>query len=142
MTSSWDSLESPLDAPPRFHIDEKDRDPASEHARQCELVRKCRAAGLKPIAFPNARAWGMKAWNRAKAEGVLWGAPDLVIFGPGRFIACIEMKNGREMPEGHQVDCLNALVAMGFPCGVFRRADSALAWLAELGFPAGVRRAA
>jgi hypothetical protein len=131
----WDTLESPLDEPPMFHVDERDRDPASEHARQSELVKRLRGAGLHVIAIPNARAWGMKAWNKAKAEGVLWGAPDLIVNGPRRLVAYIEMKNGREMPEQHQVDCLNSLHRFGFPVGVFRRADSALAWLREQGFP-------
>jgi hypothetical protein len=133
--SLWDALETPLAEQPLFHIDERDREPASEFARQCELVKRLRGAGLHVMAIPNARAWGMKAWNRAKAEGVEWGAADLVVNGPGRLTAFIEMKNGREMPEQHQIDWLNARHRLGLPVGVFRRANSAVAWLREQGFP-------
>lgn len=132
---NWADLETPLTEAPLFHIDDRDRDPAGEHARQCAVVKRCRAMGWSVIAIPNARAWGMKAWNKAKAEGVLWGAPDLIVSAPGALAAWIEMKNGREMPEQHQVDCLNSLHRMGFPVGVFRRADSVIAWLLQHNFP-------
>lgn len=130
-----------LAEPPLFPVDERDRDPKSEHARQCEVVKACRSRGLTVFAIPNARAWGMKAWNKAVAEGVRWGAPDLVICGRGQ--TCFaEMKNGRAMPEQHQVECLNALHRMGFAVGVFRRADSVLAFLGERGFVGEARDAA
>lgn len=140
--SLWDRLETPLNEPPLFHIDARDRDPASEHKRQSELVGKLRARGLSVTAIPNARFWGMKAWNRAKAEGAEWGAADLIVNAPGGLTAYIEMKNGRADPDQHQIDWLNSRHKMGFAVGVFRRADSAIAFLAERGFPVGVRDAA
>ena len=137
----WGDLEAqspPLHQWPLFHIDDRDRDPASEHARQAEFVKRCRARGWCVTAIPNARAWGMKAWNRAVAEGAEWGASDLIVTADGGRIAFLEFKNGREMPAQHQVDWLNRQHRLGFPVGVFRRADSAIAWLIEQGFP--VRR--
>lgn len=119
---------------PLFHIDQRDRDTRLEHERQCELVKRLRGAGLRVHATPNARQWGMKAWNRAKAEGVEWGAADLVINGPGGRTAYIEMKDGTEPPKQHQVDWLNSRHRLGFPVGVFRRAESAVAWLESQGF--------
>lgn len=140
---NWADLESPLDEPPLFSIEPRDRDPRSEHDRQCELVRRLRGLGLKVTATPNARAWGMKAWNRAKAEGVEWGAADLTISATGGLTAYLEMKNGREMPEQHQVDWLNIRHRMGFAVGVFRTAEGAIAFLRERGLlPAEVRDAA
>jgi hypothetical protein len=138
----WADLETPLAEEPLFHIDERDRDPASEDDRQAEFVKRARAAGLRVAAVPNERQWGMKAWNRAKRLGAWWGFGDTIVFARERRVAVLEWKNGTRMPEQHQVDCLNALHRMGFPVGVFRRADSALAWLRAQGFPAGGCRAA
>jgi hypothetical protein len=132
----YDGLEAPPeDMMPRFHVDQRDRDPASEHQRQAELVKRCRARGWFATTIPNARAWGAKAWNAAKAEGAEWGASDLIVTAPGGHIAFIEMKNGTAKPEQHQIDWLNRQHRLGFPVGVFRRSDSAIAWLVEQGFP-------
>lgn len=139
---SWADLETPLNEAVLFHIDAPDRDPASEHDRQCAVVKCCRAMGWTVTAIPNARAWGMKAWNKAKAEGTEWGASDLIIDADGGLSARIEMKNGREMPEQHQVDWLNRKHRQGFPVGVFRRADSVIAFLVERGFPTREARCA
>jgi hypothetical protein len=139
--SEWDDLESPLTEAPLFYVQPKDRDPALEHDRQSELVRRLRAAGLHVIAIPNGRAWGAKAWNLAKAEGVVWGAPDLIINARGRS-AYIEMKSGTGAINQHQVEVLNSLHRLGFPVAVCRTADGAIAWLEGRGFSVGVRRAA
>lgn len=139
---TWADLETPLDEAPLFYVEPKDRDPASEHARQAQTVKRLRNLGLRVTAIPNARAWGMKAWNRAKAEGVEWGAADLVVCAPGGRTAFIEMKNGREMPEQHQTDWLNSRHRMGFPVAVCRTAGGVVAWLTEQGFIEGVSDAA
>lgn len=142
--TNWDALETPLYEEPLFHIDERDNDPASEDDRQGEFARIIRATpGVRIAAFLNDHNWGQKALNRARKLGAWWGFPDSGVLAEPRLIAFCEFKNGKRMPEQHQVDCLNALHRMGFPVGVFRRADSALAFLAEQGFPvAEVRRAA
>lgn len=133
--------DEPLREPPLFYCEPRDRNPASEHDRQSATVKRLRSMGLHVIAVPNARVWGLKAWNRAKAEGVEWGAADLVINATG-LTAFIEFKNGREMPEQHQVDWLNTRHRLGFPVAVCRTADGAVAWLAGQGFLPGVRDAA
>jgi hypothetical protein len=144
MTGAFDYLPSdePLDEAPLFYIEPRDRDPRSEHDRQSETVRRLRALGFLVTAIPNARAWGGKAWNRAKAEGVEWGAADLIVGATSGRMACIEMKNGREMPEDHQVRWLNARHRLGFPVAVCRTADAAIRWLATQGFDVEARDAA
>jgi hypothetical protein len=134
--------DEPLTEEPLFFVEPKDRDPASERERQARLVRRLRGMGLKVHATPNARQWGNKAWNDAKAEGVEWGAADLTINAPGGRTAYIEMKAGRTMPEGHQVRWLNARHKLGFPVAVCRTAAGALAFLRDNGFPVEVRDAA
>jgi hypothetical protein len=139
----YDALEAPPeDLAPRFFVEPRDKDPASEHKRQAEFVRRCRARGWNVTAIPNARAWGMKAWNAAKAEGAEWGASDLIVTAQGGLTAFLEFKNGSKTPEQHQVDWLNRQHRMGFPVGVFRTADCAITWLLEQGFPVRENRIA
>lgn len=138
----FDVLDEPLTEEPLFHIDERDRDPASEDDRQgafAALVRK--TPGLWIASVPNERGWGMRAWNRAKKLGAWWGFPDTIVTAEPRLAAMLEFKNGTRMPEQHQIRCLNALHRMGFPVGVFRRADSAMEFLRRHGFPVGVAHA-
>jgi len=121
---------------PAVHIDARDRDPKPELARQSafrsQAKRKCPA--VKLVAVPNAAQRGQGARNRARSEGAAWGFPDIMALAPGR-IAFLEFKAGTTNPEAHQIEWLNRLVTMGFPCGVFRQPDSALAFLRRHGFP-------
>ena len=137
----WADLETPLDPQPAFPIDATDRDEANELERQAMFVAKARRAGLTVIAIPNGAQRGQKGLNQARREGATWGAPDLIVLAP-ESIAFLEFKNGKAKPKAHQVEHLNRLVALGFPCAVCRTADSALAFLAAHGFPVEVRRAA
>lgn len=133
---TWlDDLETPLDQAPLFFVEAQDRDPASEHERQCRVVKRLRALGLKVTASQNGQKWGLRAWNRAKAAGVEWGEADLSVTGADRFCAFIEMKDGRAKPEQHQVDWLNSRHRLGFPVAVCRTADAAVDWLRSVGAP-------
>lgn len=140
--TAWDILESPLDPEPVFHIDAPDADEATELERQAIFVAKARRCGFSVVAVPNGGKRGQGALNQARREGAAWGFPDLIVMH-GQRIAFLEFKNARAKPKLHQVEWLNRLAGMGYPCGVFRRADSALAFLMQHGFPVGeVRRAA
>lgn len=128
------ALAEPLDA--AIHIDAKDKDPVPELQRQAELVATIKRTftRAKVAAVPNGGMRGQKALNQARREGAWWGFVDLIVIGPAPLVAFLEMKNGSEMPRQNQVDALNALHRMGHRVGVFRRADSAIAWLRRQGF--------
>jgi len=57
---------------------------------------------------------------RLKAEGVLSGWPDLVITGPGRWVAFIEVKDGTGVCSVTQKEVLSGFANSGHYCGVFR----------------------
>jgi hypothetical protein len=129
--SAFDHLESPLDEAPLFYIEPRDSDLSLEIDRQAAFVSAARKAGFKVAAITNGEMRGIKALNRANREGAWWGFPDLAVFGPGRFVAFPEFKNGKAMPKQHQIEALNALHRLGFPVGVFRTPGRAMAWLLE-----------
>ena len=135
----WADLETPLRETlhPAIHVDAKDRDAASELERQAEVVATIRRTfvGAKVAAVPNGAKRGQKAMNQARREGAWWGFPDLIVIADGR-IAFLEMKNGAEPPRQSQIDCMNMLHRLGWPVGLFRRADSAIGWLRAKGFGA------
>ncbi len=128
-----------------FHCDDRSiADIGDEQSIQVRLRSRMKmlAPTVRLVATPN----GMKttAWSamKAKAEGMSKGFPDLnAIWSNGRGemavpgIAFLELKdrNGTLKPE--QVDWLNYLHLAGFPCGMFRSADSAIAFLREHGAP-------
>jgi hypothetical protein len=137
----WGDLESPLDPVPAFPVEEADRSDESELARvtRFRAMMKRRAPQCRVVAIPNAGARGLKALNQARAEGAAWGFPDLMVLYCGR-AAFIEFKNRNGKPKAHQVEWMNWLVGGGFPCGVFRTAEAACAWLAGHGFPVEANR--
>lgn len=130
-----DALECSLNEAPLFHIDERDDDPAPEADRQAAFVKDARRCGIRIAAVPNDGKRGLKALNLARKLGAWWGFGDTVAFAPGPLVAVLEWKNGKRPPDQHQIDCLNVLHRMGVPVGVFRRADSAMAFLGAHGFP-------
>lgn len=139
----WAALESehPLKAVPLFYIEPRDKDPRSETDRQQEGVTRARKAGLYVCAILNGEKRGQWALNLARKLGAWWGFPDCIVFGPGRFIAIAEWKDGTEQPKQHQVDCMNLLHRLGFPVAVFRTADGFMNWLAQIGAPVRERAA-
>lgn len=90
--------------------------------------------GVHIVAVPNAAKRTVWAARRAKREGMATGFPDLMAIAPGK-IAFLEMKTANGRVSVSQGEWLDRLHAMGFPCGVFRDADSAIAFLQREGFP-------
>lgn len=135
---SWDAIETPLDEAPLFPIEAADWSEESEVRRVIAFRRTVRlhAPALSVVAVPNAANRGQWAINQAKKEGAAWGFPDLMVLAPGK-VAFIEFKAGRTKPAAHQVEWLNKLHRLGFPCGVFRTSVGAMRFLREHDFPVG-----
>jgi len=132
---SFTDLESPLAEAPLFFVEAKDSGPASELERQVSFRQQCRIhlPHVMLAAIPNASKRGQKALNQARSEGALWGMPDMLAMAP-RKIAFLEFKAGRTDPAPHQIEVMNRLARLGFAVGVFRTADSAIAFLRREGF--------
>lgn len=135
--NAWAALETPLDEPldAAIHIDAKDKHPDDELRRVVQFRTECRL--LLPhvllIAVPNAGKRGFAAQRQVKREGLIAGTPDLIALARGK-VAFLEFKAGTTMPDQRQSDMLNRLYRMGYPVGVFRRAESAIGWLRKKGF--------
>lgn len=95
---------------------------------------KNQCAGVSIVAIPNAAKRGQKAMNQARREGAAWGFPDVMALAPGK-IAFIEFKSAKGQASDKQDEWHIRLNNMGFPCKLFRDADSALDFLREQGFP-------
>ena len=130
------ALESPLYDEPRFYCEPTDRDPTSELARVKRFRSAIREAlpGVVVTATPNAAKRGQKALNQAKAEGALWGFPDITVIYRGK-IAFLEWKNGKRQPEQHQIDAMNSILDQGFPVALVRTTEGAFSVLRQAGFP-------
>ena len=121
-----------------FHFDPPAvADPGDELAIQVRLRARCKmlAPAMRLVAPPNGAKRTAYAAMKAKAEGMAKGFPDLSAIGPDQFIAFLEIKarGGSVSPE--QIDTLNFLHRCGFPCGVFRSVDTAVAFLIDAGAP-------
>ena len=129
-------LAEPQDLVPQFPVEAKDKDPASELQRQATFLKLMRQLGPTVICFANVNAAkrGLKAQAQAKREGMRAGVFDVTcIWGDG--IAWIEWKNGTSKPSDAQIEFGNQLVERGMRCALFRKPESALAWLRRLGAP-------
>jgi len=136
---AFDALERQLDHP--WHIDAKDKDVRGEGARQLAFLRDARiqCPAVDIFAVPNAGKRSQWEVNQRKREGMKAGALDLVatwkpLIG-ARGVAFLEFKNGFEDPDPNQRDRLNLYWEQGHHCGVFRRPDTALAFLRACGAP-------
>ncbi len=137
--ANLDTLETTLSPTldPRVHIEAKDSAKDSEHKRQAEFVALMRkvAKRCQLIAVPNGTNIASAATRRIRAaEGLLAGAPDLQVWWKGG-VAHLEFKDGQSMPRASQVEVLNHLVEMDWPCMVARTAPGAMAWLRAIGAP-------
>ena len=146
--SHWDSLESPLDAPPRFFVQAPDgRRDWPEIDRQATLFNVMRMAAPRVMgeAIPNA---GKRNPWKARKEGIRAGVFDTTWRFRYPLSAHIEMKGydakGRpgKLSE-EQIRWGNRMVELGHPVACFFCPYAAAEWLREQGFPvAEVRRAA
>lgn len=111
-----------------------------ESNAQQAVVRWLRNAKLHFCAVPNGGARNAFTGKILKAEGVVAGAPDLLIFdrppaAPDRVGVALEMKApGGDKPPAHQLDFLSALEARGWAVIIAYGASEALAELTKLGF--------
>jgi hypothetical protein len=92
------------------------------------------APGVCLVAVPNAAKRSQWAAQRAKREGMATGFPDLMALAPGK-VAFLEFKTAKGKLSEAQGEWLDRLHGMGFPCGVFRDAGSAVEFLRAEGFP-------
>lgn len=120
-----------------FHTDPRSvADDGDELAIQTRLRNRLRmlAPTMRLVAVPNAGKRTAWAAMKAKQEGMAKGFPDLIALAPG-FSAYLEIKDRKGTLAPEQIDTLNFLHRCGFPCGMFRSVDSAIAFLRDAGAP-------
>jgi hypothetical protein len=126
-----------------FHIDPASvADDGDELSIQINLRKelKKRAPAVAFVAVPNGAQRTAWASIKAKQEGLQSGFPDgLLIWKCG--IAFAEIKTRTGVLSEQQHVWLNFLTKAGFPCGVFRSANSCIGWLAGLGAPVDTAKA-
>ncbi len=114
-----------------FHVDPRNAQGAQDELSvQVEFRRKMRMEAPRVIlvAVPNAGRRSLWEARQRKREGMTKGFPDLIALVDGR-AAFLEFKSGTGALSEAQIDTCNQLVRESFPVGVFRSADSAVAWL-------------
>ena len=128
--------EADLAPEPRFLIEPRDNDTASEKARVVRFRRDLREAlpNARVVAVPNAGKRGRAAQAQVKAEGLAKGFPDIIVMWNGESVY-LEFKAGRTMPTPDQTEWLNYLHDNGQPCAVVRTSKGAFGVLREAGWP-------
>lgn len=146
--SLWDTLETPLDAAPRFFVQAPDgRRDWPEVARQATFLQVMRWSAPRVLIFANANA-GKRNPRQAQREGIRAGVFDMTIDWRTPIHAYLEFKGydarGRAgQLSDAQIGFGNRCVELGIPCACFFDPYDAAEWLREQGFPvAEVRRAA
>ena len=129
-------LETPLDEAPRFFVEPRDKLAMSEldRVKRFRVLFRKHFPGARIVAIPNGQVRSMAELNRARSEGASWGFPDIIAIGNGLHWAALEWKSGTGQIKDHQVQWLNWLHDRGHLCGVFRKPETAIAWLLERGF--------
>jgi hypothetical protein len=130
----FDELEELTDCP--WFIEPKDKDPASEFQRQSTFLATLHrlAPSVDALAIPNAGK--STDWERLRRyrEGARRGALDLIITW-NRGVMFAEFKDGQKMPTKDQRERLNRYHRMGHHCGVFRKPETLIEHLRQLGAP-------
>ena len=134
-----------MTGPYLFHYDPPSvADEGDELSIQVRIRARMRiiAPSLKLVAAPNAAKRTAWAAQKAKAEGMTKGMPDLQALwsnGSGAAavpgVAFLEIKQRKGSLSPEQIDLLNWLHNAGFPCGCFRSVASAEAFLRRHGAP-------
>ena len=108
----------------------------SEIVIQTTFRARChiQCPGVLLVAVPNAGKRTQWAAAQAKREGLAKGFPDMMAIAPGK-VAFLEFKSAKGKVSDSQGEWLQRLDEYGFPCGVFRDADDAVAFLRLHGFP-------
>ena len=152
--TEWDALEAPT--APLFPVEPTPApgpDPRMwpEVERQKAFIAYIRKTSPELIAFaiPNAGKRSQWAAGRAKAEGLLPGAADLVVAwdwrksleaDPARSCAWLELKGFDKHGKpgklsAAQIDFGNSMTERGHAYGCFFTVKAAVSWLASLGAP-------
>ncbi len=111
-----------------------------EHYETAEVVRWLRAAGLFYAAIPNGARTSPSVAKRLKAEGMVAGAPDLLIFDPPpaypQYVAtAVEMKRAKGASATPEQRAFHAaLVDRHWLIIVGKGAAAALSELARAGY--------
>lgn len=92
------------------------------------------APSVMLVAVPNAGKRSVWEGRTRKREGMVPGFPDVIALWGGR-AHFLEFKTGKGSLSPQQIDCLNRLVRLDFPVGVFRSAETAVEWLRGHGAP-------
>lgn len=137
------AMETPLKPvlDPRVYVEPKDKGAASELDRQGAWVAFIHRYACRVLVYAvrnGAHIASTSGRNKAKREGLYTGFPDTGANWDGG-LAYLEWKDGRGDPSDAQIDCLNRLVAMGYPCAIVRTLETANRWLIEQGCPIPVR---
>lgn len=107
---------------------------------QQDIVRFLRSAGMFPMAVPNGAKIAGTAKQRAmrvaymKKEGMVAGAPDLIVFGKQGRVGTIEVKAKRGTARQTQKDCQERLEAMGHHYALCRSVNDVKAALVRWGW--------
>lgn len=126
-----------------FHVDPPSvADSGDEIGIQTRLRSRMKilAPTVRLVAIPNAGKRTAWAAMQAKREGLAKGFVDLqALWEPQaqneRGIAFLEIKDRKGSLTPEQITWLNWLHQAGFPCGCFRSADTAVAFLRDAGAP-------
>lgn len=130
------ALEEPLDQQPLFFCEPRDKDPATELERVKGFRRLFRKhfPRARLVAIPNGGIRSQRSLNQANSEGAAWGFPDMLAIGSMPFMPVMEWKSGTGTLKSHQVAWMNWLHGRGHVVGMFRKPETAIAWLFERGF--------
>ena len=126
-----------MNSPLAFHIDPPAiADTGDELSIQIKFRNRMHTLAPKVmlVAVPNAGKRSAWEGRTRKREGMVKGFPDMMALHDGQSYF-LEFKAGKGRLSDDQMDCLNRLVRLDFPVGVFRSADTAVDWLREHGVP-------
>jgi phosphoglycolate phosphatase-like HAD superfamily hydrolase len=121
-----------------FHYDPPavaDEDSEFEIQRRFLARLKKEAPRIRAVATVNGGKRTIWEAQRAKAEGMKKGEPDLKIHWETRCTAVLEFKARTGSLSPDQLDALNWYHGAGFPCGVFRSVDTAIEFVRRCGAP-------
>lgn len=140
MNFAWADLESALNAPPRFFVQEPDgRKDWSEEKRQEAFFAGLHRAGPKCMAH-HIKNEGKYNYAKAKRGGVVSGVFDIRVDAERPLSAVVEFKGytkaGRPGKLSQsQIDWGNCMLDRGWLVGCFFDPFDALEWLRRNGFP-------
>jgi hypothetical protein len=100
---------------------------ASEAAIQIAIRDALRWHNIRSAHVPNGGSRNPREAVRLRAQGVVAGFPDLVLWAPGKGMACMEVKAASGRVSDAQEAMIAQLEADGVPVAIVRSVDDALA---------------